>query len=299
MIPDYVLISPARNEAAYIEKTITSVINQTILPRKWVIVSDGSTDRTDHIVRQYLPGNPYIELLRLDSGPTRNFGSKVKAFNAGYSRVRDLEYQFIGNLDADVSFQPNYYERVLDKFRHNPRLGLAGGEIFEPYDGKIHRYQSSPWHLSGAIHLFRHRCFEDIGGYLALEHGCIDAIAVIMTRMHGWEIEKDPGLEVLHHRRHGKAKGVLYTKYNYGRLEYGIGRHPLYEWAKCINRLREKPYILASLARLCGYLTAGITRSAPVVPHDVAAYLRREDLDRLADMFPLLSRIKPPGRAGD
>ena len=196
-----------------------------------------------------------------------------------------MEHQFIGNLDADVSFQSDYYESVIKKFHRNSRLGLAGGEIYEPYNGKLQKYQSSPWHLSGAIHLFHKSCFKDIGGYVALKYGCIDAVAVIMTRMYGWEVEKDDSLKVIHHRRQGTAKGILYTRYNYGRLEYGIGRHPLYECAKCINRMREKPYGLASLARLCGYIMASITREQPIFPKEVSNYLRQEDLKRLYGML--------------
>jgi biofilm PGA synthesis N-glycosyltransferase PgaC len=290
---EYVLITPARNEEAFIEKTVLSVISQTVLPKKWIVVSDGSTDRTDHIVRQYLKGNPYIELVRLDSEPGRNFGSKVNAFNVGYQHAGDLEHQFIGNLDADVSFQSDYYECVIKKFHRNSRLGLAGGEIYEPYNGKLQKYNSSLWHLSGAIHLFRKSCFKEIGGYMALKYGCIDAVAVIMTRMYGWEVEKDDSLKVIHHRRHGTAKGILYTKYNYGRTEYVIGRHPLYEYVKCIKRMREKPYVLAGLARLCGYIMANITREQLFFPKEVSKYLRQEDLKRIADMlWPLKKRSR-------
>ena len=110
--PSYVLITPARNEEAYIEKTIQSLISQTILPQKWVIVSDGSNDGTDEIVRRYMDKNKYkwIELVRMPEHRDRQFAAKVHCFNAGYQKVKDLEYSIIGNLDADISFENDYFE---------------------------------------------------------------------------------------------------------------------------------------------------------------------------------------------
>ena len=105
----YVLITPARNEEAFIEETIKSVIKQTILPKKWVIVSDGSTDNTEEIVKIYLNSHPWIELLRMPERAERHFAGKVQAFNAGFDRVKDLEYDIIGNLDADISFDSDYF----------------------------------------------------------------------------------------------------------------------------------------------------------------------------------------------
>src|SRR5690242_2259406 len=115
-LPNYVLITPARNEEAFIELTLKSMTAQTVKPLKWVIVSDGSTDRTDEIVRSYLSDNSWIELLRLPERLERHFGGKVMAFNAGWERVKDLPYAIMGNLDADVSFDSDYFEFLLPKF---------------------------------------------------------------------------------------------------------------------------------------------------------------------------------------
>jgi poly-beta-1,6-N-acetyl-D-glucosamine synthase len=112
----YVLITPARNEEASIGDTIESVISQTVLPKKWVIVSDGSTDRTDAIVREHLSGNPWIDLIRMPEHRDRQFAAKVNSFNAGYAGLRGVDYDIIGNLDADISFEPDYFEFLLSKF---------------------------------------------------------------------------------------------------------------------------------------------------------------------------------------
>lgn len=276
----YVLMTSARNEEAYIEKTIKSVISQTVLPKKWIIVSDGSTDSTDEIVSKYANKYNFIQLIHIDGDPQRNFGSKVKALNAALKQLNSLEYYFIGNLDADVSFDPDYYEIMLEKFRENPKLGLAGGEIYE-YDGEFVQSTVDTWHVSGAVQLFRRRCWEDIGGYLQLKRS-VDAIAVKMVRMTGWEVEKYPNIEVFHYRRRGTGKGnILISRFKYGISEYTIGTPPIYMVIKFFDRLREKPYIIGSIFRLSGYCFSFLKREQRVLPNEVVKYIRHEQMQRL------------------
>src|SRR5690606_7406663 len=128
---DYVLITPAHNEAAFIEKTIESVIAQTVPPLRWVIVSDGSTDGTDEIVGKYLGDHPWMELIRLPPRAKRSFAAKVMAFDAGYERVKDLAFDVIGNVDADVSFDADFMEFLLGRFEELPALGVAGTHYTE------------------------------------------------------------------------------------------------------------------------------------------------------------------------
>ena len=178
----YVLVTPVRNEAALIEKTIRSMISQTVLPLKWVIVSDGSTDGTDDIVNKYAVNRSWIELVRMPERRERNFAGKVHAFNAGYSKVNDLSYDIIGNLDGDTSFDPDYFAFLLAKFGENPQLGVAGTPFTEGTNQYDYRFTSHE-HVSGAIQLFRRKCFEDVGGYKPIRTGGIDLIAVISARM--------------------------------------------------------------------------------------------------------------------
>ncbi len=156
-LPTYVLITPARNEAQFIELTIHSVIAQTTRPAKWVIVSDGSTDGTDKIVRHYASKHPWIEVVRMPDRQERHFAGKVYAFNAGYARVRDVAYSIIGSMDADISFDADYFSFLLDKLVRDPALGLVG----TPFkDSSMYDYRFvSIEHVSGACQLFRRRCF--------------------------------------------------------------------------------------------------------------------------------------------
>lgn len=281
----YVLITPARNEDAFIEKTIQSVVLQTVKPLKWIIVSDGSTDRTDEIVSHYEANYNFIELVRIAPDQKRNFGSKVKAFNAGYERVRKLSYDFIGNIDADVSFAPDYFELILKAFLENNKIGLCGGEIYEKCNENFIPVTSASWHVSGAIQLFRKECFEDIGGYIPIERN-IDGIAVIMARKEGWEIKKFREIVVRHYRHGGTAKGsALISRFRYGIFEYTCGFHPLYALAKYLFRIAERPYVISSLFRICGYCFALLNRKQYVLPKDVINFIRNEQLNRLRDIL--------------
>jgi len=182
----YVLITPARNEEAYIEKTIKSVIGQSILPRKWVIVSDGSTDRTDEIVAKYAANNDFIRHLRIPEHSNRDFACQVDAFYAGFEQLKEVEYDFLANLDADVSFGPNYFEYLLEKFEQNPKLGLAGGLIFEFCNGKyVQMITQINRSVGGQTQLFRREVFEEIGGYVAIREGGSDILADYSTRKYG------------------------------------------------------------------------------------------------------------------
>lgn len=164
-LPSYVLVTPARNEERYIEGTLKSVVQQTVRPLRWVIVSDGSTDRTDEIVGRYSREHSWIELARMPAREERHFAGKVHAFNAGYARLQGLEYDCIGSLDADITFDEGYFEYLLGKLADNPRLGLTGTPFREGNTSYDYRFVSIE-HVSGACQLFRRQCFEEIGGYV-------------------------------------------------------------------------------------------------------------------------------------
>lgn len=222
----YILITPARNEEAFIEQTIKSVVGQTILPLKWVIVSDGSTDRTDEIVRGYLPANPWIDFIRMPEHGDRQFAAKVQCFSAGYENVKGLDFDIIGNLDADISFDKEYFKFLMDQFTEDSRLGVAGTPDVE--DGKHYDYRfTNIEHVSGACQLFRRSCFEEIGGYAPIKGGGIDWVAVNTARMKGWKTRTFTDKTCLHHRKIGTGNtSPTMTWYRQGRKDYFLGNHP-------------------------------------------------------------------------
>lgn len=288
----YVLITPAHNEAALIGQTIEAVCAQTVLPRRWVIVSDGSTDETDAIVRRYQQHYDFIQLLRREKQRSgHDYTSKVFAIREGIAQLADVDYAFIGMLDADISFAPDYYHDLLEEFAANPRLGLAGGLLWEPDPQGRWQAQSIPyeWSVSGPIQLFRRECYEAIGGYLALPNG-EDAISEVMARMRGWEVRTFPALLVKHHRPTYSAKGsLLQQRYWEGGMDYGNGTHPLFQIARGLKRLGDKPYVLGGLALIAGFYWHWLRRKPILIPDEVRRYLRREQLGRLRALF-----IRPP-----
>lgn len=279
----YVLITPARNEQAFIEKTIQSVIDQTILPQKWIIVSDGSTDGTDEIVKKYSREHPWIELLQMPERAERHFAGKVHAFNAGYERVRHLDYEFIGSLDADISFDSDYFDFLLKKFAQFPELGVAGTPFREgdaQYDYRFSRKE----HVSGACQLFRRECFETIGGYIPLKAGAIDLTAVVMARMKGWRTETFADKYCVHHRTLGTASSnILAAAFKSGYGDYPMGVHPAWQLFRSIYQMSRKPVLLGGMMLLFGYCWAMMKRVKSPVSIEFVKFRRKEQLQWLKE----------------
>lgn len=278
----YVLITPARNEETYIEKTIKSVISQTVLPEKWVIVSDGSTDHTDEIVKQYIAENAWIELIRMPEHRDRHFAAKVNCFNAGYEKVRNLEYDIIGNLDADLSFEEDYIEFLVSKFFQYPELGVAGTPFIEDSSEHYDYRFTNIEHVSGACQLFRRQCFEAIDGYTPIKGGGIDWVAVTTARMKGWETRTFTEKTIFHHRTMGTGKGnVLIARFRLGKEDYYLGSHPLWEFLRACYQIRYKPYLLGGAFILLGYITASLTKVKRPIPVELIRFYRMEQMQRL------------------
>src|SRR3990167_5317589 len=289
----YVLITPARNEDANIEKTIKSVISQTLLPMKWVIVSDGSTDRTDEIVKRYLVANSWIELIRMHERRDRSFAAKVHCFNAGYERVNNIKYDVIGCLDADISFESDYIEFLLTKFAENPKLGVAGTPFVENGYSSVTDSFEGERHVAGGCQLFRRKCFEEIGGYIPNKAGGIDWIAVTTARMKGWRTQSFKERYFFHYRSLGTAQNsLLESTFNYGRKDYYLGGHPLWETLRVVYRMTKKPYIIGGIALLSGYLWAFLTQVKRPVTNELMAFHRQEQMQKLKLIVRTLLRFR-------
>jgi glycosyltransferase involved in cell wall biosynthesis len=295
---NYVLISPVRDEATYIRKTLESVVAQTVRPLMWVIVSDGSTDGTDEIVNEFASRYDWIVLVRMPERDERHFGGKVNAFNAGLARVGNLAYNVIGNVDGDVSFEPDYIEYLLGKFAQNPRLGVAGTNYVEdswdPLLKQDYRF-SSIEDVTGQCQLFRRECFESFGGYKPSRHGGIDLAATLSARMHGWETRVFTDKVLVHRRQQGTAefKPYMVEFYN-GQKDYRFGSHVLWEICRVAYRLTRKPVILGGVLLFFGYFSAMLTGAAKVFPADVIEFRRKEQLHRLKNICRSFFSLRSP-----
>ncbi len=277
----YILITPVRNEAQHIERTLRSMVAQTLKPLKWIIVSDGSTDGTDDIICRYCSLHPWIELLRMPDRAERHFAGKVRAFNAGYSRAIALEFDIVGNLDGDVSFGPNHFEHLILKMSEMPGLGVAGAPFLEggcQYDFRFANIEN----VWGGCQLFRRKCFEEIGGYLPLKTGCIDHIAVLSARMHGWQTRTFTESVCLHHRQMGTAlNGAIKARFNMGVKDYFVGNHPLWELSRTFYQMSKPPAVIGGMALGWGYLWSLLKGKEHAVSEDLMTFVRREQMQRL------------------
>lgn len=280
-LPTYVLITPARNEAQYIELTIKSVVSQTLRPIKWIIVNDGSTDNTAEIVAKRAAAHPWIELVQMPERKERHFAGKAYAVNAGRERLSGLHYDVVGNLDADVSFDPDYFEFLMCRFADNSKLGVAG-TAFREGDLSYNYDFVGIEHVSGMCQMFRRECFEAIGGYAAIKSGGIDLIAVLSARARGWETRTFLEKTFVHHRIQGGALHTgLRARLHMGRKDYLLGNHPVWEFFRSVYQMQRKPYVIGGLLVLGSYtwnLVRGVER---IVPEELVMLRQRDQMKRL------------------
>lgn len=278
----YILITPARNEETFLEETIRSVTGQTLLPERWAIVSDGSTDRTDEIIQDHAACHTWIRYVRRPTHAERHFAAKAHAFSAGYAAVETTFHDVVGNLDADLSFGPDTMQFLMGRFAEDPELGVAGVPFVEQ-SGEYYDYRfTNIEHVSGACQLFRRECFEAIGGYKPIEGGGIDWLAVTTARMMGWKTRTFTKRHVLHHRKIGTGRSNrLGALYHQGAKDYYLGNHPLWQLFRALYQMRNRPYGLGGLAILTGYVASFLNRMPRPIPPEVARFSRREQMLRL------------------
>lgn len=281
----YVLVTPARDEEATIGRTIASVVAQTVQPREWIIVSDGSTDGTDEIVRTASASHPWIRLLRLEPRPGRSFAAVVHNTEKGIRHLKTTDHRFLGLLDADIEFEPDYYEKLMRRFDDDPSLGLAGGVVIDiglPRD----RFPRNRIDVPGAVQFFRRTCFEKIGGLIPIPEGGWDGMTCAMARMHGYRTRLFTDMVVDHLKPRNIAEGnMVRRKWQMGVRDYAAGYHPLFEAIKCASRLKDPPLVIGATAWWVGYCTAVLQRRPRIVPPDVVNYVRKEQWDRLGRTF--------------
>jgi poly-beta-1,6-N-acetyl-D-glucosamine synthase len=278
----YALVTAAYNEERYIKRAMHSVTSQSIKPAKWIIVNDGSSDRTEAIVRQYAKDHEFIELVNILEDHPRNLTAQVYAINRGFSQLKNGNYDFIGNLDADISFGPRYFEKLLDKFSEDSRLGLAGGFIYEEEGGQFRpRRGNNLGSVAHAVQLFRRECLDTLGGYKPFSWAGADWHAEVSLRMDGWRVQSFPELQVDHHRPTGKGFGLVRYWYHGGVMDYYVGTHPLFEVFRLARRVRSKPYVVGAAVRSAAFAWATITGVEREVTPEFMSFLRAEQMKRL------------------
>jgi len=294
----YVLITPAHNEATRIDATLNAVKRQTLLPLRWVIVSDGSTDGTDAIVQRHAATAPWIELIRMPPHAGRDFAAKARCVQAAYARLQDIPFDIVGNLDADITVEEDYFAFLVQKFAENPALGVGGTPFVE--NGRKYDYHyATPEYVSGTCQLFRRTCFDAVGGYLPIATGAIDWVAVTMARMQGWETRTFMEKVCVHNRAMGTGNAsVLRARFRQGRKDYAVGNHPLWELLRCGYHGRQAPVLLGGALIFAGYLWSWLSRTPSEVPPALRAFQRRDQSTRLRQLIQLPTPAARRSREG-
>lgn len=289
----YVLITSARNEESYIGKTLESVVRQTQLPENWVITDDGSTDRTAEIVEDYAARFPWISLIRRVNRRERHFGGKADAVNSGFRFLEGAKFDVVGNVDADVSFEPDLMEFLMRQFATEPQLGIAGAPYIEgEFDSARDSFEGENF-VAGQLQLFRRQCFEEIGGYATSRAGGIDWIAVMTARMKGWKVRSFSEKRFIHHRVMNTAeRGLLAAYFSYGQKDYYLGGSPIWEIFRIGFRAMKKPYLVGAASMLCGYCHAAWTRMERPVSVELMRFHRYNQLRKLRRIFESLLHLK-------
>jgi len=269
--PRYMIVSPVKDEERYIELTLRSVIGQTLKPELWVIVDDGSRDRTPEIIRRYLSENPFIRLVRNPNAGRRQTGSAIiRAFNCGYESAGAGDFDFIVKLDCDLSFEPDYFENLLCRLMDDPRLGIASGVYRERNGDGVWKEVAMPtYHAAGACKVVRRGCFGEIGGFIVSAGW--DTVDEIRAMTLGWKTRHFADLKMNHHKPEGSGIGSIKTSVMCGEIHYLTGGGKLFFLLKVLHRMRKKPRVVGAMALLWGYMTALWNRKAPLVTKAEAA----------------------------
>lgn len=276
----YVVITPVRDEAATLAFTIASVAQQSIQPGEWIIVDDGSTDRTREIIQEAACKYPWLHSVhRTNRGFRKPGGGVVEAFNAGYAAIRTSAWDYIVKLDGDLSFDANYFEKAFEYFDDDLRLGVGGGSIYNLVEGEMYLERGPSSHVRGATKIYRRACWEELDGLWPAPGW--DTIDEVKAQRLGWRTQTFPDLRVVHHRPTGSADGFWNVLVKYGRANYIAGYHPVFMFCKCIRRIVIKPYLIGSIGLAYGFITGYLQGIPQVNDPDTIAYLRGQQLGRI------------------
>lgn len=257
---DYAIISPCRNEQEFMRKTLDSVVEQTIKPKVWVIVDDGSTDKTPEILKEYASKHDFIEVVTRQNRGARSVGPGViDAFYDGFGSIDIDDYRYICKLDLDLILPSRYFELVIKEMQANSRLGTFSGKAYfidKKTDAQVSEGCGDESSI-GAAKFYRVSCFKQIGGFV--RQVMWDGIDSHRCRLLGWESASidDEETRFVHLRPMGSSqKGILTGRARHGFGQYFMGTGAVYMIAASIYRLKHPPYVVGSLATLWGYFSS-------------------------------------------
>lgn len=280
----YVIVTPARDEERHIQSLISSVVQQSVKPMAWVIVDDGSTDRTTEIATRCARDYPWIKLVYHSVTGKRAPGSKiVEAFKYGEKLV-PCNYDFIVKLDADVTMGNDYFEKLLGKFINDSTLGIAGGYCGVRFGGRTVLEESPSYHVRGATKMYRRECYTQIGGLDSVMGW--DTLDEMKAMMLGWKTTSFKDAVLIHPRPTGTASGVLRYARMWGESMWFMGYDPLYALLSCLKRVSRKPLGIFGLSMILGYLKSILRRDAVIDDKELVRFIKTFQRKRLLGNAP-------------
>lgn len=280
---NYVVITPARDEESHIHLTIRAMAEQTLRPAQWVIVDDGSRDRTREITDCAASTHSWITVVhRSDRGFRQAGGGVVEAFYDGFSYLQCQNWDFLVKLDADLSFAPDYFESCFTRFQADARLGIGGGGIYHIDQGRLVLEPNPAFHVRGATKIYKRECWDKLEGLTAAPGW--DTIDEVKANMLGWRTQTFPELQLVHHRTTGAADGSWKDSVKNGFANYVAGYHPLFMLTKCARRLIKRPYVTNAAGLLWGYVRGYLKRSPRVHDRSLITYTRSQQIRRLVGL---------------
>ncbi|MCB0805052.1 MAG: glycosyltransferase family 2 protein [Bacteroidales bacterium] len=280
---DYIIVTPVRNEEDYFGKTLESVANQTIKPKEWIIVNDGSTDKTPDLIDDYRSQYSWIKRVDRPQNDHRPGPGVVLAFYDGFEKRTDKNFDFVIKLDADLSFEPDYFEFLLNEFAQNPKMGMASGTTYNVFGENLVIDKMPEDHVRGAAKMYRKECFDQIGGIQVVLGW--DTLDELKAQMLGWETRSYKHLVLKHYKPIGfKQKNTLKRELLAGeRLNY-LGYHPLFAILKCFYNLRRKPFLVGGALMFAGYLGAVLGGGEKNPDKEMVKFYRKKQMKRLSEM---------------
>ena len=271
-----------RNEGLHLQKTIDSVVAQTLLPLKWIIVNDGSTDNTGQLIDEAAKRHPWIQAVhRPDRGFRKSGGGVIEAFYDGFDLAVREPWNFLVKLDGDLSFDKAYFESCLEQFASNAKLGIGGGTVCRLENDKwIAEAPGDPrFHVRGATKIYRRACWEQIGGLLKSPGW--DTVDELKANMLGWESRTFENLKLLQHKDTGSADGAWRNWVKNGVANYVSSYHPLFMAAKCLKRTVLPPYFVGAAGLACGFASGYVKRLPRIEDSELTRYIRTQQIRKL------------------
>lgn len=273
----YVLISPCRDEAAFMRQTLDTVIGQSIRPAKWVIVDDGSTDETPQLLAEYARRHEWIQVItRSDRGRRAVGPGVIEAFYSGYETINPDDYDFLCKLDLDLRLPQRYFEVLMERMTADPRIATCSGKAYVEEEGHLISERHGDDTSLGMTKFYRVACFRAIGGFV--REVMWDGIDCHRCRMQGWIACSwdEPDLRFIHLRPMGSSQQSIYSgRMRHGYGQYFMGTGFLFMLASAVSRINQKPYILGSLAMLWGWLRSALLGMPRYGDDDFRRFLRR------------------------